>query len=100
MEIMLTGITIEELLLEDISNVFQVGSAIYNNELGEDNSLHSRNTPEFDHKIDLLSGTTSPSGPLYPCSTSELKSMTSWLENNSEEGKIRMSTYRPPPLSS
>lgn len=39
-EIEVTGITIEELLLEDPSYVFQVGSAIYHDEAGDDVSLH------------------------------------------------------------
>lgn len=46
---------------------------------------------QFDHKTDLLPNTTPPFGPLYPCSTSELTAMKTWLDINSMGGNIRKS---------
>lgn len=109
-DIAVKGISIEELMLEDSSNGYQVGAAIYHDEIGQDIALHHHEDSrewadffsqesmqtlaehsEFDHKIDLLPDTTPLSAPLYTRSTSELKAMKTWLSNNTNEGKIRKS---------
>lgn len=98
--IVIEGISMEELLQEDPENVYQVGAMIYHDEEGRDIALRLpedyrewsdvfsqeriQALPEhssFDHKIDLLPNTTPPFGPRYPCSTSELKAMKTWLDN-------------------
>ncbi|KAI1002662.1 Transposon Tf2-9 polyprotein [Podosphaera aphanis] len=45
-----------------------------------------------DHQINLKSGTSSPSGPLYNMSVNELRVLRKWLDDNLTKGFIRPST--------
>src|SRR4051812_47989376 len=47
---------------------------------------------EYDHKIELMPGTTPPFGPIYPLSESELKLLREYLDEMLQSGKIRKST--------
>lgn len=44
---------------------------------------------QFDHQIDYLPKAIPAFDPLYPRSTSELKAMKTFLDNNSMQGKIQ-----------
>jgi hypothetical protein len=46
----------------------------------------------YDHKIPLREGFTSPFGPLYPLSKTELGTLKEWLEDNLSKGFIRASS--------
>lgn len=100
----------EGFLQEDPENIYLVGTMVYHEEEGKDMTLRLPSPyqewsdvfcqqriqalsqhSQCDQKIDLLPNTTPPFGPLYPCSTSELKAMKTLLDNNSMDGKIRMS---------
>lgn len=109
---MVTGITIDPLLLEDPRNVYEIGSAIYHDKSRQDIALRwpeayresvsgptSSVNDAYSHSWNISCLTTklicslnpTPSGPRYPGSTSELKAMKTWMENNSNDGKIRKS---------
>ncbi|KAI0995386.1 hypothetical protein K3495_g12797 [Podosphaera aphanis] len=45
-----------------------------------------------DHQINLKSGTSPPSGPLYNMSVNELRVLRKWLDDNLTKGFIRPST--------
>ena len=99
-----------EMLAEDPTEVYQVGTAVWDDDSGEDVSLRlmpeyrewadvfsiekSDQLPEhsaYDHHINLHPGTKPPFGPLYPCSDSELKVLKEYLNKALANGKITRS---------
>jgi len=46
----------------------------------------------YDCKIDLQEGSTAPSGPIYPLSEEELRTLREWLTEMEKMGKIKHST--------
>src|SRR5260221_4156001 len=98
------------MLAEDPASMYQVGTAVWHDDSGEDVSLRlmleyrewadvfsiekSDQLPEhsaYDHHINLHPGTKPPFGPLYPCSDSELKVLKEYLNKALANGKITRS---------
>ncbi|WP_272524698.1 hypothetical protein [Providencia sp. PROV201] len=101
----------EELLAEDPENVYFLGTVQFSDEKGEDISLQL--LPEYkdfgdvfsqeridalpehtkyDHRIELIPGSTPPFGPIYPLSEKELKALREFLNEMLRTGKIKRST--------
>jgi len=104
-------ITEEELVAEDLDNIFVMGMALYTDEDGEDikikilpecrdhadifsqgkiNALpeHSK----YDHRIDLIPEAKLPDGPIYPLSKKELDTHWDYIREMEDHGKIRRSS--------
>jgi hypothetical protein len=99
-----------EMLAEDHSEVYQIGTAVWHDEDSGDVALRlvpesrewayvfstekSDNLPEhsgFDHHINLRPGTKPPFGLLYPCWESELKTIREFLNKALACSKITRS---------
>ena len=99
-----------EMLAEDPAEVYQVGTAVWHDDSGEDVSLRlmpeyrewadvfsiekSDQLPEhsaYDHHINLHPGTKPPFSLLYTCSDSELKVLTEYLNKALANSEITRS---------